>query len=671
MGQLWKVRDKLDNQLVNKLKTLYDSRQKDSLIGTTKIKYTLRGEAGKLGFGRLYSDGFEGFENEARGTLVGKFYRDIDVVNCHPTLMWQFAEKVFETEMPECKKFCANRQEYYDQIADCKEKAKSAMFKILYGGACDIPCLYPFKMECNSLAKRLTKHTDYAKLWEVVKKEKEENPLGSFLSQVLQTEERKVLLAMRQFFLEHKISPDILAYDGCCLRNLEKIEIPDELLRQCEKRIKEVTGYAIQLSEKEFTSYSNLPEPDDAVEIASGVPLKKYLEHKQEWEKNHFYYKENNTFVEVTNGVVKFFDKEHAKEAFQSSFCYKLSEKYNHNVPLFDIWRKDANRREIDTIDFAPSTNPRAFVLPLEFAWQTQPRVPEVAEEAIQCWKELCAINTGRNPIYTQFLINFEAHLLQKPFECPRVAIMFIGNQGATKDYRANWFGQKILGEHYFQDYDTNEQFFDPYDTGRHEKFYVKLQEADPQFCRKHDSKLKGFITSPNHNFNPKGKPSFTRKNYMRLILTTNKGNPISMEQSDRRWLPFTNTNELCENKEKLSQMIEVLEKPGAARAVGEYLFTLPIGDFHPDTHKPEIEYKRAIQEAEKSSEQRFLEQWDGKEILASDFYTQYRDFCIDNHLLYAQSSKALNNRMLIFIATGSLNTKRKAQGVVYWKGGQ
>lgn len=669
MGMLWAVKENLDSALVNKLDVLYKSRQKDSVLGKTKIKYTLGGKdsvAGKLGFGRLYSTGFETFESEARGTLCADYYYDVDVKNCHPTLMFQFAKKLFDSELIECKKFCENRQKFYDEIAENKEEAKSAIFQILYGGACRFQSLIPFKEECESLAIKLTKHTEYIQLWKQI--QNKENALGSFLSYILQTEERKVMLCFRQFFIEKGWSVDVLCYDGIMVRKNKEKQIDATLLREAEGVVLQKTGYRIELEIKPFSKYQiTESEVEGKTEIVPGITLSAWKERKEEWEKNHFYYTETNTYAEVrTDGSLFFLDKDHAKTYFYDNFFYKLSDKYNDILPLFPLWLSDANKRVIHTIDFAPSDDPKVYVRPLTWKFQSQ-NLPQSTQVYVDAFRELVAVNTSRNNQHTTYVLNYIADILQHPFRCPRVALLFIGNQGAGKDTLWEFIGSELLGSLYYSDYETNEQFFAPHDTGRQEKFLVKLQEADPNFCRKNSSALKGLITSPTHKFNPKGKTEFIRKNYMRLILTTNKGNPLELEQSDRRWVPFVNTNEYISNKPRLLSIINLLKQPGAARAIADYLLAINLENFSPE-NVPENEFKQSIQETEKSAEERFIEWWSGEGTISTDFFTQYRDYCIENSLHYCNNTLSFGRKLLIFIATGKLKKEKRRDGVYYLK---
>lgn len=666
LGYLWEHRTELDPAQESILQSLWNNKKKASLTCQQSITYRLSSKrAGRLGFGRLYGTkgSLETLERECRGTLCRDYYHDIDIVNCHPVLAIQLAKRLFQLDLPEVENYCENRDDYLSQVSSNREEAKQAIIKILYHGRNPFPFLEKFQKEMKDFTKRLIKVPEYQELWEAC--QSEDNKYGSFLSFVLQTEERKIMLCMRDFFTAKRWSVDVLAYDGVMLRKDPTLLIDDSLLEEATKHIEEKTGYKIRLINKEF-SYYTLPVVEE--EIAQGITRSVYETEKAKFEENHFYYVPTNQIAEVRDGSVVLYDIEHAKELFRTIFIFKKSEKFGDYTPLLDIWRSDLSKRTIQKIDFKPTDNPSVFVLPIQWAY-LQSQINTNASKAIQSFKELISINTNHNTSHSDYILRYIAHLLQRPFELPRTALLFIGNQGAGKDMLWDFIGAKIIGFNQYIDYGKNSQFFAPHDCGSQDKLLVKLQEADPSFCRRFASDLKSIISGPYLTFNPKGKKEYCRENYLRLVLTTNKGNPLELEQSDRRWVIFTNSNELCGNYPKIKQIVsDLFEDAGAAAAVSEFLLTYPLGDFHPEKDKPENEFKKQVLETEKSAEERFIEQWDGSPTAAAQLFILYRDYCQLNQLPHCQNAQSLGKRLLKLLATGALLKSKREDAMIYTK---
>jgi hypothetical protein len=258
LGLLWAKRESLDPQTVARLDALYKERNKGSIAGSLKVKYKLSPkEAGKFGFGRLYGSmgSLEGLENECRGTICDEFYYDIDIVNAHPTFIPQFAKRYYNREMPEVQKYVDNRDEYLAKVSPNRDVAKTAIIKIMYGGKCDIEFLEPFKKEIDDFTSLLWDESKYAKLRNYCEKEKSNNPRGSFLSYIIQTEERKVMLTMRNALMNEGWSVDVLSYDGVMIRKNMNLVFGPDLLRRVEKAIVDEQQYDVKVTNKLFSKY--------------------------------------------------------------------------------------------------------------------------------------------------------------------------------------------------------------------------------------------------------------------------------------------------------------------------------------------------------------------------------------------------------------------------------
>ena len=95
IGYLWDNRSQLDPGQVSIINSLYNNRKKGTIECQHTVTYKLsKSSAGKLGWGRLYGTrgSLETLEKECRGTICSEFYHDIDIVNCHPVLLSQFAK---------------------------------------------------------------------------------------------------------------------------------------------------------------------------------------------------------------------------------------------------------------------------------------------------------------------------------------------------------------------------------------------------------------------------------------------------------------------------------------------------------------------------------------------------------------------------------------------------
>lgn len=653
----------LDPQQVSYLRAIYNTRNKKSFQGQHEVRYALnvKTKAGKLGYGRMYGTkgGYETLEREIRGTMCAEYYYDIDVVNCHPVLFVQMAAK-YGKELPHTEQYNKNRTEFLSKISPSKDEAKIELLKVMYGGKTSFDFLQPMWKELRAFTKFLMTVPRYADLVDAVKYE--DNIYGSFLSYATQTEELKVMLAMRSSLERIGWSVDVLCYDGVMVRKSEELELVDDHLRTAEADIFRDTGYKVSLTTKEFTCF-DVPSAEKEEMVAEKVTLAAYTEMKTEFEKTHFYYSPTNTYAAVgTDGSIAFLERLHALNAFRDEWLFQHSAKMGDYTPFFPIWDSDQTRRTITHIDYK-GTEPTTFVKELRFVGgQGGDAVPG----ALELFQTLVANAAGDDAILTHYLTSWLAHMIQKPFDLPGVAVVITGAKGCGKDTLGDFLIQKVIGCHHAYNYQQNEQFFEKHDVERLDRFLIKLEEADASICGKNSSTLKSFITCSTNAVNPKGQKTITVPNYVRYMFTTNKAVPVDIGENERRFVLLRSGSSLLGDVAFWTRCRSVLfDTPGAGAAVYAWLASFPLDGFQVRT-LPKNEYYEAMKEDARSSEDLFLDSWDGAKTPALDLYQMYTHFCTTNHLSYAQNVKTFGHRMSILYRDKRID-KVKSNGLMLY----
>lgn len=666
LGYLWEHRTELSEKqegYVKSIKSNLKSQKNNSPEAKQTITYRFSStKAGKLGYGRLYGglNSLETLERECRGTLCRDYYYDIDIVNAHPVLLVQLAKRKYNKDLPEVEKYVDDRDTYLTQIGGTRDDAKGQVIKILYGSRHKIPFLEPFALEVKAFTKFLAQQPEYAKLFEACKGE--DNMYGTFLSYVLQTEERFVMLSLKDFFESRKWSVDVLAYDGVMIRKNDSLMFGSELLRDAEKAIAKDTEYQVSLISKEF-SYYDVPESPE--EVAFGISKEAYDNMKESFEINHFYFTPTNQYVEVSDKGIQFYDLQHATEYFSANWFFKKTEKFADIQPFFALWRTDPKRRIIHTIDYKPSEDPEVYNPPLAFAYHGVEPASDPTPY-LELFNKLLQVNTGNNPILGEYVLKWLAHLIQKPFDLPGVGLVIAGIKGAGKDTLWDFVIYHLIGQQFAFNYEDNNQFFEKHDTGRKDKFLVKIEEADRLVCLNNGSKLKALITSPMSSYNPKGQKAYTAPNYTRFVMTTNSGNPVDMSDGERRFVVLPCSSELKGNFDFFQKVRDVLFTPQGGRAVAEYLMSVDLTGFN-IRKLPENAYQEAVVDSEKSAEELFLQSWDGQELTSNELFELYRDYCVENNLRYKANTISFGKTLLKFIRDGKLKQERRNGNKSYY----
>jgi hypothetical protein len=667
LGFLWAKRSELDPGQESIINSLYKNRKKGEVEGCQVVTYKLSSsKAGKLGYGRLYGTkgALETLERECRGTICREYYYDIDVANAHPVILAQFAKRYFDYDLAETNKYCFNRDKYLSQVSDNRDDAKSAIIKVLYGGKPDKEFLMGLYKEVKTFTKFLTTQERFIELFKAVQHEK--NMYGTFLSYIAQTEERKIMLAMRDSLERQGWKVDVLAYDGVMIRKEEGKVYSPAILRTAEADIERATEYKIFLTNKEF-EYFDIPVATDE-EIERGVSLSAYNEMKSEFEKTHFYYTPTNTYAEInSNGAITFYEKAHAFEYFGLKWLFNHSDKFGDYAHFFPLWLKDPKRTSIRMIDYKPTEDPSVYVQPLKFAYESSKAANEA--EVMDLFDKLLSLATCNEPELYDYLLKWLAHMMQRPFDLPGVAIVLTGGKGAGKDTLGDFVCQYLIGDHLSHNYTSNEQFFEKHDVNRKGKFFVKLEEADSAICGKNQQTLKAMITANLTTVNPKGEKAITTPNYSRFFFTTNDAVPVNIGENERRFVLLRTDNKYIGNIAFWKQIRKVLMTPEAGYVVGKYLMSVDISNFEVRT-LPANSYHKAMTEEALSSEERFMTQsgWDGSETTASDLFEAYIMYCAANHLPHCRNSVSFGKKLGVLFRDNKIKKRMLDGKSVYYK---
>jgi len=674
-GFLYEMRGSLPASVNSNVNSLWNNRKKGSINCEQEIVYKLsKSGPGSLGYGRLYGSrgSLERMEKECRGVLCKDFYHDIDIVNCHPILLFQFAKNKFDVDLVEVEKYCDNRDAYLQAVSDNRDDAKMEIIKILYGGKNTFPLLEPMAQEVKQFTKKLISLPEYKDLYDACKNFKEQKDYekscvtgvyGTFLSFVLQTEERKCMLSMVECFEKLKWRVDVFCYDGIMVRKQEGADL-NKAMRDAEKKIFSEFNYKIDLVSKPFQTFDEFSKEQSSKEMYRDVELTKYLEMKREFEQTNFYYAHTHEYYEYIEGKSPLqMPKEHATEYYKRKWFFRKSDRIDDYIQFFPMWRDDVTARTVRRLTLRPSTDPEYFQIPMRLQYQ----VVAQASDKLSLFLDLIAIICNHKEPLIKFTLDWLAHCLQKPYELPRVSLVIAGAKGIGKDTVFDFFMKHVIGELFSFNFLSTEAYFEKHNCDRMHKVMVKLEEANSKICWENKDLLKGRVTSNNDSFNPKGRDPITSDNIARVVLTTNGNCPVDLSDKERRFVVMNCSAEKKGDSQYWTMIRKQLFTDESGKAVANYLLERDISELDFNV-LPDNEYQECVIESRETSEQKFIKQWDGEEASASDLHTLYLTFCRAEKLPYIIASNEFGKKLMTFVKNGDMEAKRKNTGVVYWK---
>lgn len=637
--------------------------------------------------GRLYphnNQGLQAFPFDMRNPLLEKYYWDVDMENCHYVILAKLADDLgLPTDAIHF--YINNREEALNAVSSTRRIAKTAFLKIAYGGTIklyneyydddgvaegDLSLVRRIEKEMRAIVDRIW--ADNVIHHRLVKNKK--NPKYSLFALILQTEERKCLLAMDAYFKSVGRSVDILIHDGCEVRKLEGEGcLHPELLRAAEVAILETVGYKHRLAVKPFKHNFVMPKKTESLEEKAN---QLYEEWKLEFEKTHFEYKPANVTMEIPEkGDIITYDKSHALQVFnihQLPICKKSGKPWT----CIEKWLDDPTRRQATHLVYKYEEDclPHEATLWRGYAYtKTKPCDPETETLVVNTFLDMLRCVTNDEEKSFEYVLKWMAHIVQNPFMKTGTAVCLINQEkGTGKDSMASWFSN-VIGKSHTAHYTSESQLWEKHDSKKEGAILMYLEEVGGGLNFEHNEDVKTLITSDSITVNKKNVKAYEVPNIGNILATSQKAQPFKIEDGCRRfwfvqgslrlwkkydyWKSFYETTKLNDINEPMN--------PDWIGAVGRYLEQVDIEGFNPDPRLWVNPHMETVLNAKRDPIRCFLEQWTDGGLSGAELYRSYVNYCMEEELHPGVTSWAtLSIKMAGF--PGLYRKTRKTKGFVY-----
>jgi len=452
-----------------------------------------------------------------------------------------------------------------------------------------------------------------------------------------------------------------------------------------------------------------------AAAVGGSVALTDYTAMKQDFEKTHAYVKSSNLILEMdpVTAAIRMYTLEHANEYFSAAWSFVTGPGPTDNVPFLPLWRRDPERRIVDGTTHDPEDTTK-FLQPIVLAhelfeirarndiatmdeydlrdkfsrigllWeyptgQELDDVPADSERVLSVFPDkvttitklfmqlVCAVAGPPGSSTHEYVLDYLAHMVQRPTENPGVALVLTGGKGIGKDTFVNFILTYVVGAAFSHVYTTAKQFWGEHDFFRVGKLAVCWQEPDTKSLRANAAELRALITAHVVNANPKGKDAFVCDNIVRYFFTSNDPNPTGLMSDgdvERRFLLLNMTNELKgKHSEFFAPAYEHLMKPLGGFVIGNMLRARDITE-RIIFRLPESGHMAHLIEQSLPEVDRFVAWWSARkmddnapdEYSAADVFALFKDWfntvvaseddnalCLTKHQFAAQLGGAVN----------------------------
>jgi len=332
-------------------------------------------------------------------------------------------------------------------------------------------------------------------------------------------------------------------------------------------------------------NYSANPPGIDAPEVAFNEPaveVEKKTKHPFERLNDEYAFVTagggHHILQEITDEEGKFtldhlsepsFHKRHAAETMM------IGEKPQ---PITQLWMKSKERRSYTGICFAPGKDHRGlYNLWRGFTVKPKKTGSREALAAVQNFLEHIRLNVCRGDVeHFNWLVGYFAHLVQRPWEKPLVALVMRGGKGVGKSFIVECIGH-LLGIHFLLT--SNRRFLLSHFNGHLQHLLLfTLEEAFWSGDKQAEGVLKDLITGKTHVIEHKGKEPYTVANLLRVVIIGNEDWIVPASGDERRFAVFDVGNGRKQDRPFFQSILDGM-KDGGYELLLDYLMNAPISD--------------------------------------------------------------------------------------------
>ena len=282
----------------------------------------------------------------------------------------------------------------------------------------------------------------------------------------------------------------------------------------------------------------------------------------------------------------------------------------------------------LDQVGFDPAGDDAAVQLNTWQGWPLKPAAGS-CERLLALLRYLCGKDNGDDVFW--WLIRWIAYPLQHPGAKLPSAVIMHGPQGTGKStifqVLARIYGQyaTVLNQRGLED-KFNADWVDS-------KLYLLAEEVVTRQEMWHiKNELKELVTGEWVRVNGKHVGAFRQRNHINIVFLSNEGQPLPLDNDDRRHLVVWTPPQLHEG---YYDAVQDEIAAGGVEALYQHLMQLPMDGWLPHRRPPMTDAKRQLISVSKSSELRFVDEWiDGDldlpvgPVLSVDLYQAYARWC-------------------------------------------
>ena len=578
--------------------------------------------------GRYFASGslsLQTLPREIRQTISNDYYYDIDIKNCHPVLLRQYARS---------KKLSSKYIKIYNKLRDDlldgyateynvnKDEVKKSFLSILNGGKTflnmkgdDIPVfVQEFKKEVINIQQYIFENEPiYKKLGIANAKKKQElykskssNELGSTMNIMLCDIENKILQAMIKYLNDQNFikSSVVMVFDGFMIlkENVKDVDI-NELLRSLETYVHDELNYKIQLDVKPMNNIIKLPESYQSKSNLNKNHIDDYEGIKKDFEKNVFKIKYPISFGIINNNNdLTLVSRRELLDTYENLEIRKYNKKGDEVIVSFvSEWLKDENMRVYDQIDFMPMQEAPPNIYNTFTGYQVMKEKIKFDEtlkiEDSLIYKHIKEIICNNDDKCFEYECNVLSRIIKQPYNLTQTSEIIKSSPGAGKDITFNYIGNDIIGGKYYINTDKPDLIFGRFNSMLENNILMIINEASGKDTYCINENIKAHVTNISINIEHKGLKPYKISNCSHVTFLTNNENSVKIDVEDRRFAAIECCDKYANNKEYFSKLLAEIKSKKYNMCFYKWLMSIDSDNYDFTNNRPVTNLYNDMQE--------------------------------------------------------------------------
>jgi len=585
-----------------------------------------------LGFGRIMPEefGLIMMSRKVRQTICEDMYADIDVVNCHPMIYWNFIKMDTYNEVQIFKHYLDHREEVIQECIDLnncsRNDAKHWFLKVLNGGeGRDDLLLTDYMENYNKAVKVIHSHTvskietqeRYSGVRSyIVNKEGPEafNLNCKIISCALFDIENQIREQLVIYLRKNKFDVSVHCFDGVMSylkMNKEDIFTSDNLLKNAANYIK--TNLSIEVELKFKSMFEERYQLPDEIPYTLEDFDKQLLRDSNEYFACKIRFEENNYFCYsnvkyYTEGPT--FTYEYSPTEFAAKYtniqCKGVNSKGDEIMEKFILkWMDDPTKRAYSVIGLYPPgsdkpqnpTNPddTSYCYSTWKGFYVQTVHPDGKDHSkhVELFRNHLLYLSSGNVEYRTFIEKCLKLIFVWPGRKMDIVLAFKACQGGEGKNTFWEYVAEIIGRQYcYHTANHDRDWFGDFNEGIKNKIWCHMEEMSKEVLKKYQKQFLAYVTSKEDVINLKGGKKIMVPSYCNYFITFNSQGLEMFPGLNRRLWVHEMFDHQIRDKDYYDEIYASMKNPQGLRAVYDWIMTnVDIENFKPCDHRPITPY--------------------------------------------------------------------------------